>query len=634
MEQFALLRDFALIMVVAGVVTLVLRKLHQPPILGYLIAGLFISPYFVPFYSVSDMSTIGMLADIGMVLILFGVGLEFGWSKIRQIGITALIIGGIEILTMISLGYGLGRVMGWSRMDALFLGAALHTSSSAIIVKVLKDMGKLNLVSSRTIVGILVIEDFAAVIILALLSGVNTPGISISGYIPSLVFKLVIFVASSLVLGAVLVPRIIAFTERFHSRETLLIVSLALCFALALLSKELGLSVATGAFLMGALIGDAPNADAIVEVTAPVRDMFAAIFFVAIGMLIDISRFKDFLLPALIVAVVFISGKILSNFFASILTGFSAKESFQVGMGMPQMGEFSLAIAKAGVDSKVTVAPLYPVITLATSLTTVVAPYFVRSADKVSDFFARRSPHLMREYVTHMNDWGQTIRQLFSRQNEESHKFKRQVRSLMINFLILVVIIGLGTLAIQYVESLARVLTIRLDILALLLGSFVLVLCLPSIILIWRNLTTLIDEITRQLLAHSARARIWKSERLNRVLRYSIVFVLAIIILLWMIPIILQLLFIGSLALAMPAFILAVLIFLVTRSIRGVHQQLERTFSKVFLGDSQVSPGNTEFVRVSNPGLIKRLLRRLKRIFKLRKSSRNPPKVDPPSNQR
>jgi monovalent cation:H+ antiporter-2, CPA2 family len=586
-EEFSLLRDFALIMVVAAVVTIILRKLRQPPILGYLIAGVLLSPYFVPFYSVNDIRTIGLLADIGLVLLLFGVGLEFGWHQIRQIGIAALVIGGVEIATMISLGYGLGRLLGWSKPDALFLGAALHTSSSAIIVKTLKDLGKLELVSSRVIVGILVVEDFAAVIIIALLSGINTPGIANFGNLPSLALKLVIFVASTLALGAVVVPRIINFTRQFRSKETLLIVSLGLCFALAIISKELGLSVAAGAFLMGALIGDADHSEEIVEVMAPVRDMFAALFFVAIGMLINIAEFHNFLLPAVIVAAVFIAGKILANTFAATISGVTARDSLRVGMAMPQMGEFSLAISKMGVESGATTGPLYPVIAAATAITTLVSPYFTRSADKLADFLSRKAPRLVREYVTHLNDWSQTTRKFSPQQSEEARKIKKAVRTLIINGLILMVIIGMGTYALQFVEILAAHLPIRLDVLALLLGSFILVLCIPSMILIWRSLRTFIDIVTQQVISHSTQRRIWQRELLRGILRNSLILIMAIVLILWSIPLISQLLFIGSLALAIPAFLLALGFYLVTRSIIGVHRQMQHNFNHVFLGEPE-----------------------------------------------
>ena len=256
MEEFTLVKDFAIIMAVAGGVTLLFRRLRQPPILGYLIAGLIISPYTLPIPLVENIDTIRLLADLGLVLLLFGIGLEFSWSKIRAVGLAAPIIGGIEIFTMFALGYGLGQLFGWSTLDSIFLGAAMHISSSAIIVKILRDMGRQNLLSSKLIVGILVVEDFAAVVIIAVLSGIATTGAATFGDIGSLMLRLIIFFAAALGFGALLVPRIIEFTHRFHSREALLITSISLCFIMALLSKYLGLSVAAGAFLIGALIGD------------------------------------------------------------------------------------------------------------------------------------------------------------------------------------------------------------------------------------------------------------------------------------------------------------------------------------------------------------------------------------------
>lgn len=607
MEDFSLLRDFALIMVVAGVATVVLRKLRLPPVLGYLLAGLLLSPYFVPFYSVADTHSIGLLADIGLVLLLFGVGLEFGWNKIRQIGIAALIIGGIEIATMISLGYGLGRLLGWSEIDSLFLGAALHASSSAIIFKVLRDLGKLSLVSSRLAVGILVVEDFAAVIIISLLSGIHSPGIASFGNLPSLVLKLVIFGMVSLILGAIFVPRIIAFTHRFNSRETLLVVSLGLCFAMALISKELGLSVATGAFLMGALVGDTGQSEDVIEVMSPVRDMFAALFFVAIGMLIDITRFSEFLIPAVIVAAVFIAGKVVSNTIAAVINGYTARDSIRVGMSMPQMGEFSLAVAKVGTDQGVLTAPLYPVIAVATTLTSVVYPFLTRYADAAGEFLGRKSPQFLREYMSHLNEWAQASRKSFPVRSEEARKLQRKARTILINFLILVVIITVGTFALQNVEVLVEHFPLRRDIIALLMGSLILALCLPSVFLIWRTLRSIIDDATRQAISQTDINRTWRGERFRGVLRHSINVILAILIFLWMIPLITQFIFIGSSALALPAIILAFALYLVIRSIRGVQRQMDRTCRQVFLGEEEASASAEDLLTADHPALVKRL---------------------------
>ena len=260
MEEASLLKDFAVIMAVAGVVTLLFRRLRQPSILGYLLAGLLIGPYTVTLINsnfsppVADVHTIGLLADLGLVLLLFGIGLEFSWSKIRQVGMAVLIIGGIEILTMMSLGYGLGRIMGWGSMDSVFLGAALHISSSALIVKVIKDSGKVEFLSSKLIVGILVVEDFAAVAIISILSGIGTTESATAEDIGWLISRLIFFVVASLVVGAIFIPRIISYTHQFHSKEALLITSLGLCFGLALVGHWLELSAAIGAFLVGTVI--------------------------------------------------------------------------------------------------------------------------------------------------------------------------------------------------------------------------------------------------------------------------------------------------------------------------------------------------------------------------------------------
>ncbi|MBN1189346.1 MAG: cation:proton antiporter [Dehalococcoidales bacterium] len=616
MEEFSLLKDFALIMVVAGGVTVLLRKLHPPIVLCYLVAGIIISPYILPLFSSTDVETIGLLADIGLILLLFGVGLEFGWSKIRQIGLTALVIGGIELATMISLGYGLGNLFGWSKTEALFLGAALYTSSSAIIVKLLKDMGKLNMVSSRVIVGILVVEDFAAVVIIAILSGMSTStGLADFSSIPSLALRLVIFAVSSLALGAIVVPRIIAFTHRFHSKETLLISCLGLCFAMALLSKELGLSVATGAFLVGALVGDTRHSEEIVEVMAPVRDMFAALFFVAIGMLIDITQFRDFLLPAVIVAVVYVLGKIFANTIAAVISGYDARTSLQVGLGMPQMGEFSLAIGKIGIERGITVAPVYPIVAVATTLTSMIAPYLTRSSDKLVDFLERKSPRSLREYIVQINAWGGNIRRVFSRQDNQALKTRKTGRNIIINCLILLVVIGTGTLSFQFVENLASYWPVRQDILAMLFGCAILVLCLPSLVLIWRNLMAFVEEVTGYILVDSTTGRIQNREILRSVLKHSLRIILSIILVLWLIPLFTQLLFFGSLTLAIPALILAVFLYLVLRSIRGVHTQLEQSVKQVFLGETPASDMATESASVTRRHLVSRLAGRIKRFI-------------------
>jgi len=588
-EELGLVKDFAIIMAVAGAVTLLFRKLHQPPILGYLIAGLLIGPYTLPTPPVTDIDTIRLLADLGLVLLLFGLGLEFSWSKIRQIGLAALIIGVVQILTMICIGYGLGRLLGWTTMDSVFLGAALHISSTAIIIKILGDLGKLDLLSSRLIIGILVVEDFAAVVILSVLSGIATTGTADLGDIGSLILRLVTFVAASLALGAIIVPRIISFTRQFHSKEVLLITSLGLCFTMALLGNYLGLSVAAGAFLMGALIGDTKHSEEVAEVVSPVRDMFAALFFVAIGMLLNMAQFRDFLVPAIIVAAVFMLGKILSNTLATFICGYNGRTSLQVGMGRPVMGEFSLAIAKLGVDRGVVVAPLYPVIAVVTTLTSLAGSYITRSADSVAEFLDRRAPMLLRVYVSRLSDWLQALRATFARDSAAARRVQHSVKIITINLLIVIVIISIGTFTLHSVTNLTLFEGIRADFIGLGVGLVLLVLCLPSFVVIWRNLRSLVDEAVTHVLSRRPSARRRRRKALRIILRDSILIGLSIFVAMWFIPFVSGLLNIGSFALAIPLLLLALLLYLVLNSIRHIHRQLEQNFSQVLLGEEYTS---------------------------------------------
>jgi len=589
MDEITLVKDFAVIMVVAGAITLLFRKLRQPPILGYLIAGLIVGPYTLPTPPVTDIHTISLLADLGLVLLLFGLGLEFSWSKIRQIGLAVLLIGAFEILTMIYLGYSLGQLMGWSKLDSIFLGAALHISSSAIIVKILRDTGKLDAVSSRLVVGILVVEDFAAVIILTVLSGVSTTGTASIGDVGALVLRLVVFIAASLTLGAVIVPRVIKFTHQFRSKEALIITALALCFAMALIGKYLGLSVAAGAFLMGSLIGDTEHSEEIAELVSPIRDMFAAIFFVAIGMLINVSEFGSFIVPGIIVTVVFILGKVLSNTLATFTSGYDGRTALQTGMNQPIMGEFSLAIAKLGMDRGVVAAPIYPVITIATALTSLTAPYIMRAATPVGDLLNRKSPALLKTYVLRLTDWLGALRATFTRNSEVARKVRHSITNIFINVLIVIVVIGVGTLSLSSVQNLSWFSDIRDDIIGLVFGFVLLMLCMPSFVVIWRNLQSLVDEATVYVLSRRKSTRLWQREAVRIVLRDSILLVLSIFMLMWFIPFITSLLALGSYALAVPLLVLAVILYLLVRWVRHIHGQVEQNFARILLGKEQDS---------------------------------------------
>jgi CPA2 family monovalent cation:H+ antiporter-2 len=589
MEEISLIRDFAIIMVVAGVVTLLFRILRQPPVLGYLIAGVLVGPYTLPFSPITQTETISLLADLGLVLLLFSLGLEFSWHKIRQIGFSVLIIGGIEIVTMVSLGYGLGRLMGWSIMNSIFLGASLHISSSAIIVKIFRDTGILNRNASKLVVGILVVEDFAAIAIVAILSGIATNGIASFSKVGLLGLKLVIFTITTLVIGALIVPRLIRFTARFSSKEALLVTSLGLCFAMCLFSNYLGLSVAIGAFLMGSLIGDTEQVEDVIDVTTPVRDMFAAIFFVAIGMLINIREVKDFLVPGIIVACVFMLGKIISNTVATFITGHDGKTALRVGVPMSQMGEFSLYITKIGIEHGVVLSYLYPIVAMATAITSFVAPYMIRSADSISDFIDDHSSRLLHAYVSRLSEWLETLRTGMASDSIVSHISRHAIRSITINIVIVIVLASMSNFAFPYVEDVAAFFGLRRDIVGLILGLLLLTLCIPSFWTIWKNVRNLADEAAALVLSKRLSLKTWRLQALRIIMRDSIVLMLTVLMGLWFIPFFSGLITIGSLAILVPAFLCTLILYMVLRSAFDIHDQMERAFSRVLMGKEQSS---------------------------------------------
>jgi len=583
-QEFVLVKDFAIIMAVAGAVTLLFRWLRQPPILGYLIAGLIISPYTLPILAAEDIGTIRFLADLGLVLLLFGVGLEFSWNKIRGLGLTAPIIGGIEICTMLALGYGLGRLFGWSTLDSLFLGAAMYISSSAIIIKILRDMGRLDLLSSNIIVGILVVEDFVAIALIAVLSGIATTGTASVSDIGLLVLRVLIFAAASLGFGALLVPRIIEFTQRFHSREALLLTSISLCFIMALLSKYLGLSVAVGAFLMGALIGDTRYSQEVGEVVTPVRDMFAALFFVSIGMLVNVFQFKSFIFLALAASGVFILGKIISNTLGTFLCGFGGRTSLQVGTGMPQAGEFSLAIAKVGIDSGAVMPLLYPIVAAMTAITSFTTPYIVRLADPITELLSRRASAPVKRYLASLSNWLRSVRRASAGESTLAREIRHSGRNVFINFLLILVFTGIGAIVLQFVDAIADFTHIPPNIVGMLLSFLILVLCVFALIALWRHLSLMINETIKYLFTKRSPARARNPETLRIIIRYSIVIPLAVFLTVWSIPLIISLFSLGSYALAILFMLFATLVYFLSTSVRNIHRQVETTFRGTLFG--------------------------------------------------
>jgi CPA2 family monovalent cation:H+ antiporter-2 len=591
-EGLSLVHDFAIIMAVAGVAIVIFRRLNQPAIMGYLLAGLLVSPLALPHINVADIESIRRLADLGLLLLLFAIGLEFGWQRIRQIGGRVVLIGAVEISLLMALGYAAGIFLGWSGTEAIFLGAALSISSSAIIVKVLRDSGKLFAPEGRLIVGILVVEDVIAVILLSVLSGVATTESASLRHVGFLVGKLAVFLVSALFFGALFAPRLINFVARFRSQETLLIVSLALCFGLALVAEQLGISGAAGAFLIGTVLGDTQHSRDLAHTMSSVRDMFAALFFVSIGMLVDLSLIGQFIVPALIVTVVFVLGKVVANTVGTFLAGHDGRTSLAVGMGMPQIGEFSLAMVKVGADNAAVGPFLYPVVAATTAITSLTYSYIVRSTDAVVSFCASRSPRLLQQYVAQVSAWLVSARATFNLRGEVSSHIRNSGRIILLNFGLIVVLITSATVVLRFTPDIAGLVGVHESMVGLVVSGVVVALCVPPVVVMWRALRTLTDDLSHHIIrSRSSSSGVRSVENLRALIRYSILIFLTIALAVWSLPLVSQLLLLGRFSAPLPILLLLLVAGLTIRAAFKIHSVLEDTFRQTFLGRQGQQPG-------------------------------------------
>ena len=405
MHSGTFLQDLAVVMMVAGLVTILFHHFKQPVVLGYIIAGVIIGPHTPPFPLIHDQATINTLSELGIVLLMFTLGLEFSLKKLKQVGVTALIAALLEILLMVWLGYEIGRLFGWGKMDSLFLGAMLSISSTTIIVKALAELGKAKERFSQLIFGILIIEDILAIAMIALLSGIAMTGSLQVAEVGRTFGKLTIFLVSSLVLGLLAVPRLLAYVARFRSHEMLLVTVLGLCFGVSLLAVKLGYSVALGAFLIGAVIAESREVHRVAHVIEPVRDMFSAIFFVAIGLLIDPRLLVQYWLPIAVITAAVVAGKVLTCACGTFVGGNDLRTSLRVGMGLAQIGEFSFIIAALGLSLKVTSDFLYPIAVAVSAITTLLTPYLIQSADRLVGVFDRTAPASVVNLLDLYTEW-------------------------------------------------------------------------------------------------------------------------------------------------------------------------------------------------------------------------------------
>lgn len=375
-----LITDLALILGAAAFITLLFKRLKQPLVLGYIIAGLLVGPNVHWLPSVLEERSIRIWAELGVIFLLFSLGLEFSFKKLIKVGGSSSITAIFEVIFMVLLGYGTGKLLGWSNMDSLFLGGILSISSTTIIIRAFDELGVKTQRFASLVFGVLIVEDLVAIVLLVLLS---TLGVSRQFEGDEMMFsilKLIFFLVTWFISGIFFIPTILRKSKRLLNEETLLIVSIALCLLMVVLAAKAGFSPALGAFIMGSILAETTKAEKIEHLVKPVKDLFAAIFFVSVGMLIDPAMLVNYAGPIALICAITIIGKVFSTATGALLSGQSLQTSIQAGFSLAQIGEFSFIIATLGLTLNVTSNFLYPIAVAVSAVTTLTTPFLINSS--------------------------------------------------------------------------------------------------------------------------------------------------------------------------------------------------------------------------------------------------------------
>lgn len=420
-----LIADLALILISASIITLLFKWLKQPLVLGYIVAGLLAGPYVHIFPTVGDIANINIWAEIGVVFLLFALGLEFSFKKLINVGSTAFITATTEVISMLLIGYMVGYLLGWGTMNSIFLGGMLSMSSTTIIIKAFDDLGLRSQRFTGIVFGTLVVEDLIAILMMVLLSTMAVSKDFMGEELLVSVLKVVFFLILWFLIGIFILPAFLKKAKKLMNNETLLIVSLGLCLGMVVLATYTGFSAALGAFIMGSILAETVEAEHIEHIIQPVKDLFGAIFFVSVGMLVNPAVLVEYAWPVIIITLVTIIGKAIFSSLGVLLSGESLNISIKSGFSLAQIGEFAFIIAGLGVSLKVLDPFISPIIVAVSVITTFTTPYFIRLANPFAEWLYKVLPPKVQEMlaryasgkktVNHDSDWKKLLKNIVGR---------------------------------------------------------------------------------------------------------------------------------------------------------------------------------------------------------------------------
>lgn len=444
-----MIQDLALILIVAGIVTLIFKRLRQPLVLGYIVAGFLVSPHMPYVMSVVEKANIHTWADIGVMFLLFSLGLDFSFKKIYKMGAAPIIAAITIVVCMMMLGYSVGRMFSWSDINSIFLGGMLAMSSTTIIYKAFDDLGLRQQRFASLVMSVLILEDILAIVMMVMLSAIATGDNPDSGAMLMSVVRIGFFLTLWFVVGIFAIPLFLRSTRNLMTSETLLIVSLGLCCFMAVLSTKAGFSSAFGAFVMGSILAETVEAEKIEKVTEPVKNLFGAIFFVSVGMLVDPAVLAAYAVPIIVIVLTIIIGQVVFGTLGFFLSGQSLHTAMRCGFSMAQIGEFAFIIASLGMSLNVIADYLYPIVVAVSVITTFLTPYMIRGAEPAYRLIER---HLPKSLVLQLNSL--TVRQHDGEKTERRSQTSQRVlwRHLLRSMALNTVVYTILLVAVTYIS--------------------------------------------------------------------------------------------------------------------------------------------------------------------------------------